>query len=480
MTGKRCRTVLAAVAALMMMPRAAQADEIADLQAQLSNLNARLDHWAKNANDGLSMYGITIYGTVDLGLSYQSHGSPFSDAAATNVNNFLIKSSNNPNLSLASNGMSISTIGIKGRESLVEGWWGIFQADTGFLPASGTLIDGPGSIAHNNGVALAQQGSYGDSTRAGQAFNGRVNLGIESARFGTLTIGRNSTTLNDAIRDYDPLGSSLQFSYMGFFGATAGGGDTEDRLLDDTIKYNLTYGHLHGGALYQFGGLTAAAGQKGNAYQFDLGASYGGLSVDAVLARKRDAVLVSAPLTTAQVAALTTPGSPEFGLSVDTTVPATVSDNASYTIAARYDFGRPKLYFGYEHIRYDNPSTPLAVGTEIIGGYRIIPNNSAFPDPKVLQIVWGGAQFALTPSIDLLGGYYRAIQSSYAATACSDTSSGQCSGHYDAASLVLDKRFNHYFDVYGGVQWSEAFDGMASGYLHSASFDPMIGGRFTF
>src|SRR5579859_3809135 len=111
MIGNRCRAMLAAMAALMMMFRPVQADEISDLQAQLNDLNARLAQWAKGANEGLSMYGITIYGTVDLGLSYQSHGSPFSDAAATNVNNFLIKSSNNPNLSLASNGMSISTIG---------------------------------------------------------------------------------------------------------------------------------------------------------------------------------------------------------------------------------------------------------------------------------------------------------------------------------------------------------------------------------
>ena len=123
--------------------------------------------------DSLTMYGITLYGTVDIGVSYQSHGSAFSDAAATNVNNFLIKASNKPNTSLASNGMSISTIGIKGREPLGTGWWGIFQLDTGFLPASMTLIDGPRSLAVNNGVPLAQQKSWGDSSRAGQYLNGR-------------------------------------------------------------------------------------------------------------------------------------------------------------------------------------------------------------------------------------------------------------------------------------------------------------------
>ncbi|MFC3653456.1 porin [Dyella humi] len=430
--------------------------------------------------DNLTMYGITLYGTIDVGVSYQSHGSAFSDAAATNVNNFLIKASNKPNTSLASNGMSISTIGIKGREPLGAGWWGVFQFDTGFLPASMTLIDGTRSIASNNGVALADQKSYGDSTRAGQAFNGRAFVGVESPHYGALTFGRQSTLLNDEVCKYDPLSCSLAFSYVGFFGATAGTGDTEDRLLDGTLKYTLTDGLFHGGAMYQFGNARKLSSSRGTAYQVDLGITQGPWSVDGVLAHKDDAISVGGSLTAAQVAALTTPGSSTYGLPVDKTLPGTVSDNTSYTFLGEYDAGRPKFFAAYEHIRYANPTTPLPIGSQTIGGYFIVPSNSAFPRPKVLEVAWVGMRYALTPSLDFFAAYYRAMQNSYAKVSCSNSSSPQCSGHYDALSLVLDQHFGRHFDVYGGVQWSRVYDGMGSGYLQSGSFDPTIGVRIVF
>lgn len=430
--------------------------------------------------DSLTLYGITLYGTVDVGVAYQSHGSPFSDYAATNVNNFLIKASNKSNTSLASNGMSISTIGLKGREPLGAGWWGIFQLDTGFLPASGTLIDGPRSLAVSNGVPLAQQKSWGDSTRAGQAFNGRAFVGIDSPGYGMLTFGRQSTLLNDEVCKYDPLSCSLAFSYVGFFGATAGTGDTEDRLLDGTLKYTIINGMFHGGAMYQFGNASDLSSSKGTAYQVDLGVANGPWSVNGVLAHKNDAISVSTPLTEEQVLALTMPDSPTYGLPVDKTVPGTVSDNTTYTFLGEYDAVRIKFFAAYEHIRYVNPSTPLPVGSQTIGGYFIIPNNDAFPRPKIFEVAWVGARYALTPSLDLFGAYYRAMQDSYAKVSCSNNSSPQCSGHYNALSLVLDQRLGRHFDVYGGVQWSRVYDGMGSGYLQTGSFDPSIGVRISF
>jgi predicted porin len=430
--------------------------------------------------DSLTMYGITLFGTVDVGVSYQSHGAAFSDAAATNVNNFLIKTNNKPNTSLSSNGMSISTIGIKGREPLGGGWWGVFQLDTGFLPASMTTIDGLRSIAVNNGVPQAQQKSWGDSSRAGQAFNGRAFVGVESPGYGSLTFGRQSTLLNDAVCKYDPLSCSLAFSYVGFFGATAGAGSTEDRALDGTLKYNLSKGLIHGGAMYQFGNARKLSSSRGTAYQVDLGISKGPWSLDAVLAHKKDEIAVGGPLSAAQTASLFTPGSATYGLPLDKTLPGTISDNTSYTLLGEYNAGRAKFFSAYEHIRYTNPATPLPIGSQTVGGYFIVPNNAAFPRPKLLQVAWFGMRYALTPSLDLFGAYYRAMQSSYAKVSCSNASSPQCSGHYDALSLVLDRRFGRHFDVYGGVQWSKVYDGMGSGYLQRASFDPTVGVRIVF
>ena len=430
-------------------------------------------------SDTLTKDGITLYGTVDVGVSYQSHGSAFSDAAATNVNNFLVKASNKPNTSLASNGMSISTIGIRGREPLGGGWWGIFQADTGFLPASMTLIDGPRSLAVNNGVPLAQQKSWGDSSRAGQNLNGRAFAGVASADYGTLTFGRQSTLLNDEVCKYDPLGCSLAFSYVGFFGSTAGAGDTQDRALDGVLKYTLTHGIFHGGAMYQFGNATKLSSSPGIAYQVDLGVTDGPWSVNAVLAHKNDAILFGT-LSAAQVAALYEPGSSSYGLPVGKTLPGTISDNTSYTFLGEYNAGRAKFFGAYEHIRYTNPSSPLSVGTQTIGGYFVVPNNDAFPRPKILEVAWAGMRYALTPSLDGFAAYYRAMQSSYAKLSCSDGSSALCSGHYDVLSLVLDQHFGRFVDVYGGVQWSKVYGGMGSGYLQRASFDPTVGVRVVF
>ena len=51
---------------------------------------------------------------------------------------------------------------------------------------------------------------------------------------------------------YDPAGGSYAFSYIGYNGTMAGGGDTEDSRWDYALKYRLTYGPVHFGAMYKF------------------------------------------------------------------------------------------------------------------------------------------------------------------------------------------------------------------------------------
>ena len=41
------------------------------------------------------------------------------------------------------------------------------------------------------------------------------------------------------------------FSYIGYNGTMAGGGDTEDSRWDDAVKYRITYGPVHFGAMYK-------------------------------------------------------------------------------------------------------------------------------------------------------------------------------------------------------------------------------------
>ena len=85
---------------------------------------------------------------------------------------------------------------------------------------------------------------------------------------------------------YDPAGGSYAFSYIGYNGTMAGGGDTENTRWDSALKYRLVYGPVHFGAMYKFadgngGCYSASAGwtnttctpesAHNNAFGFDLG-----------------------------------------------------------------------------------------------------------------------------------------------------------------------------------------------------------------
>ncbi len=114
-----------------------------------------------------------------------------------------------------------------------------------------------------------------DSSVAGQLFSGAAYLGFASPTYGSFTVGRNVTLLADGIGKYDPMGAAQAFSLIGYSGTTAGGGDTEDRRLDQSVKYFAKYDWLHLGALYQFGGSTGAVN---TGYQFQIGADFAGAS----------------------------------------------------------------------------------------------------------------------------------------------------------------------------------------------------------
>jgi predicted porin len=72
------------------------------------------------------------------------------------------------------------------------------------------------------------------------------------SHFGTLTFGRQRALGTDAMLAYDPAGGAYSFSFIGYNGLMAGGGDTQDTRWDDAMKYRVTYGPVHFGAMYKF------------------------------------------------------------------------------------------------------------------------------------------------------------------------------------------------------------------------------------
>jgi predicted porin len=447
---------------------------------------------AAPADDSLTWHGITLYGIVDVDLQYESHGAPFSNYFISGGSDIVQKNSNNAVSGLTSNGMSQSRIGLQGKQPTgFMDWSGVFKIETYFNPASGQITDALKSVTLNNGRSLAEQSTNIDSSIAGQPFE-QAFVGFSSPTWGTFTFGRQNSTLADLIAKYDPQQTSYAFSLLGLSGTPAGGGDTQDRRLDGSIKYvGNILNMLHLGLQYKTQGSSAAnystggTGEAFSAFEVSLGAEYAGASLDGFYTKVKDAVAVSA-LSATQVGEL-----PALGLSSQNSVSGTISDNASYGVMASYDLG-PVLpvvpvvvYGGYEHITYMNPSINLAPGFDDIGGYKLgaVSNTAYLDGDKILQVYWVGGRYAVTPQFTAAVAYYGEKQTAYATGAdagCSSAVSSKCSGNFSALSVSLDYHFTKRFDSYAGVMWSNVSHGLAAGYLNTTMFDPTIGVRFSF
>lgn len=429
-----------------------------------------LNHAASAAeNDSLTFHGVTLYGIVDIGVAHQNHGAPLSQDMYTGMAYMVTKNSNHAITSVAPNGLSQSRLGLKGDVPLAGDLRFVFNLESGFNPESGRLSDALAALVHNNGKPQNVQTTGADGSRAGQVFNGPAFAGLASKALGSLTLGRHNTFLTDVVTKFDPLAASYAFSVLGASGTTAGGGNTQDVRLDDSVKYSYNWQNLHAGALYQFGRNDTSPGR---ALQLDAGAQLGRLSFDAIYASKKQAIL-AASLSATQLA---TPGVPHDSLA------ATVSDNHSYLLTAAYRFDdRWNVSGGFERITYKNPSSPLTAGFSSLGGYFIsFVNNNAYAREKVLRVTWAGTNLRLTDKLMLTGAWYHYDQDSFDGKGCSNRSAGSCSGTLNAASAVLDYHLDKRVDVYSGVMYSHVADGLANGYLHTSVVNVMTGVRVQF
>jgi predicted porin len=436
-------------------------------------------------DNSLTWHGVTLYGIIDIGLQYDSHSAPFSDYYPAGSADIVQKNSNNSVLGVTPSNLSQSRIGLQGKEALIGDWSGVFKLETFFNPQAGTLSDGLKSLVQNNGKALTAQNVNIDSSVAGQPFQ-QAFAGISSPTLGTLTFGRQNTVFADGVAKYDPQAVSQAFSVIGLSGTPAGAGATQDRRLDDSLKYMATFDAFHLGLQYKFANASAqsygAGGGSGEAYtafQAQLGGEFAGASVDAYYVKTRDAVSASA-LNAADFALL-----PTLGYSASNSVAATVSDNTTYGIMGLYNFGAPTIYAGYEHINYADPSIALPAGFNDIGGYVLaFVNNTAYAKgDKVLEVYWAGVKYAVNENFNLIGAYYGYRQNSYASGAnagCSSNVSSACSGNLDAFSLSAIWHLTKRFDTYAGLMYSKVSDGLANGYLQTSNINPTVGVRFSF
>jgi len=433
----------------------------------------------------LTWNGITVYGTIDAGVTWQSHGTPFNGTAVTGEEYLLQKNSNRALLGLAPNALSQSNIGIKGNEPFAPGWAFIFDLQAGFDPYSLQLANGPGSVAQNAGVPLTIQNSNADSSRAGQFYNSLGYLGVSSP-YGTVTVFRQNALTMDGVLAYDPMGGSYAFSPIGWQGITCGAGDTEDCRFSTSVKYHLDIGHFRVAALWQFGGYSANNAAT-NSYQLQVGGDIvnlagGTLSLDAIGSQVQNAVAVT-------LAGNTLPAV------LPQVLTATLSNDTSLMLLARYSNGPVRLFAGYEYIQYAPPSSPFAAGTgfnDISGNFVCagcaainntnINNTALSAGDKPFNIFWTGVKYTVMPDLDLIGAYYHYYQPTYGAFVdCAVAApAATCHGTFDAVSFAVDWQFAKKFDAYAGFMYSQVNGGLANGYLNHNTIDPTVGLRFRF
>ncbi|HZB89338.1 MAG TPA: carboxypeptidase regulatory-like domain-containing protein [Terracidiphilus sp.] len=500
---------------------AAGQDATIDIQMQRSTSDACTSgHEFATTDCTLTWHGITLYGAYDVGGGWVSHGLP-QNPANYEGSALVNRNANSSRFLVEPNSLSQTGFGVRGKEEFAHGWSVVFNASTGINPQSGQLANASATDIENNGLPRSGYSEAIDGARAGQPFNDEYYGGVSSQKFGTLTFGRQRALGTDVTLLYDPAGGSYAFSYIGYNGTFAGGGDTEDTRWDNAVKYRLIYGEFHFAAMGKFadgtgGCYSAAAADRENwtdttctavkphntAYGFNVGATSHSFSGDVVYQRYNQAISVVNPLLGPQ--SLTQPyqsttdsidQTPITGtnlIGTTNTLYGIVTDNRAIMGVVKYTGERFRYSAGYEFIRLSNPDNPLGVGATDQGGYLLsgVEDNN-LDSTRILNLWWAGVKYAYDRKTDITLSFYEQLQNDFRIPPACSVAAGfrsSCEGTLNEASLYSDHHFTRRFDGFAGLAYSYVTGGLAIAiphgpgvpYLHNSNFAPTVGGRFTF
>lgn len=291
---------------------------------------------------------VTLYGLIDAGITY--------------VNNVQTSPGNGHSLWQESSGaINASRWGLRGAEDLGGGLKAIFTLENGFSIANGTL---------------------GQQTRE---FGRQAYVGLSSAEFGTLTLGRQ---YDDVVKYLGPL-SLTGSQYGGTFFAHPFDNDNLQnsfRVNNSVHFQSANYTGLRLGAMY---GFSNAAGAFSNNRQYSVGASYdfAGFNFAAAYLQLNNALNTITP-SAASVAL----GANSGGAVTDS--PFTSQRQRIWGAGFNYTFG---------------PATAglLFTQTRLFGATGIANSNVVFAGPSDLRFnnFDVHARYMLTPTLAVSGEY---------------------------------------------------------------------------
>jgi predicted porin len=416
--------------------------------------------------DSLSLGGIALYATIDVGYAYQSNGVPLNGTypggleyqTFTTTRNFAGSVS-----TVTNSGLEQSKIGLRVSQPISGDFTLIGRTETAFNPLTGQIIDACASVATNGGKVQGQQTANADSSRCGQAFNGALWGGVSHPLYGALSIGRHNSLELDALSVYDPQTLSYAFSFLGYSGFDGGAGSTEGARWNNSIKYAYQHGPARLAVMYSNGGQDT--GILGKAYGVDLGVTVGGLSLEAVAQNEKGVINLRSSFND-PANPIPTPGLSSF-----------VSDDTSYNFMGKYTFdlqtAKLTAYAGYSHI--DRAHADYTVGNAQNNYQIVVP--ITVNTPAKFDMEWAGLRYALSSGWNFIGAVYHVSQNSWtigklpggtAITNC--VGAGLlCAGDFDEGSLVVDYIINKHYDAYVGANWSEVTNGLASGFKGTAA-----------
>lgn len=427
----------------------------------------------------LTYAGFTLYGTIDMGAGYNTAGIPFGNSFTNGIYYGVRRASDGARWSLFPSALSTSVVGLKMEEQIYGDWLLIGAAEFGFSPLSGMLINGPRSLADNNLNTLANQTANGDSSRAGQWDNSQGFVGVSNRTYGTLTFGRVNALTTDVISAYDPVRSNA-FSLLGFSAAFAGFGNTQLARVNTGFIYRLQYQNFRVAGLAQVGdGYALGNGSMGE-YQVQIGATFGGFSIDGVVSYAKDAV---------GLATYAGSGLPA-GYDPNSILRGTLSNNTGVLAAARYKWDPFEVYAGYTSSRQANPSDAFANGFETIALGIFVPpgavNATNFNVNRILNAFWVGGKYDIWSNLSVSTGFYYQAQNDFlpSGSVCTGYSTGissnKCAGSRSALSALVTYRPVKRVDIYAGVMLSNVYGGLAFGHFKSQNIDPGAGIRVRF